>query len=176
MARRAPGDLADHACLTFAFADGERRWRFTQGERVEQIRVTGPLRANQAEALKEAALAGLAGDAAIMAGGRGDRARRTAPHPHGMAGRIEAPGGAPRRRAASMPSICPTGAGSPKVRAFVDFLAARFPRPIGIARSNLCAIRKDHHDNELIIIKPIGRSCTHQPGRRQQPVPTESPS
>jgi DNA-binding transcriptional LysR family regulator len=37
--RRAPGDLADHACLTFAFADGERRWRFTMGERIEQIRV-----------------------------------------------------------------------------------------------------------------------------------------
>jgi DNA-binding transcriptional LysR family regulator len=38
----APGDLADHACLTFAFADGERRWRFAQGERVEQIRARGP--------------------------------------------------------------------------------------------------------------------------------------
>ncbi|WP_343614745.1 LysR family transcriptional regulator [Novosphingobium sp.] len=126
----APGDLADHACLTFAFADGERRWRFTQGGRVEQIRVTGPLRANQAEALKEAALAGfglvmlpswLVGEEIAQGGLR--------PILTEWQAEIGRPGVSPSAEGGIHALYLPDRKGSPKVRAFVNFLAARFGTP-----------------------------------------------
>lgn len=127
---QAPGDLADHACLTFSFADGPRLWRFNQGELHEQVRAQGPLRANQAEALKEAAVSGfglvmlptwLVGEEiaqgqlqVVLPDWQADLARPAAPSPGDAA--IHAVYLPDRRDRA-------------KVRAFVDFLAARFGTP-----------------------------------------------
>jgi len=126
----APGDLAHHACLTFAFADGERRWRFTQSERVEQIRVKGPLRANQAEALKEAALAGF-GVVMLPTWLVGEEIAQGSLRP--MLGDWQADigrlGAAPLAESGIHALYLPDRRGSPKVRAFVNFLAQRFGSP-----------------------------------------------
>jgi len=126
----APGDLKDHACLTFAFADGERRWRFTRGERIEQIRVKGPLRANQAEALKEAALAGF-GVVMLPTWLVGEEIAQGILLPllgdwHADIGRLGAP---PVAENGIHALYLPDRRGSPKVRVFVDFLAERFGSP-----------------------------------------------
>ncbi|WP_206243880.1 LysR family transcriptional regulator [Novosphingobium terrae] len=125
-----PQDLANHACLTFAFADGERRWRFTQGERVEQIRVKGPLRANQAEALKEAALAGF-GLVTLPTWLVGEDIAQGTLRPVLTAWQAEIgrPGLTPTAEGGIHALYLPDRKGSAKVRAFVDFLAARFGTP-----------------------------------------------
>lgn len=125
-----PEDLAHHACLTFAFADGERRWLFAQGDRIERIRVSGPLRANQGEALKEAALGGfglvmlptwLVGEEIAQGGLRPVLSEWQAD-----IGRIGAP---PPGESGIHAVYLPDRRGSPKVRAFVQFLAERFGSP-----------------------------------------------
>jgi len=126
----APGDLTDHACLTFAFADGERRWRFTQGEQVEQIRVKGPLRANQAEALKEAAMAGF-GVVMLPTWLVGEEVAQGSLQPllgawHADIGRL---GAAPLVEGGIHALYLPDRKESPKVRVFVDFLLERFGSP-----------------------------------------------
>lgn len=125
-----PGDLTDHACLTFAFSDGERRWRFTKGDHIEQIRIKGPLRANQAEALKEAAMAGL-GVVMLPTWLAGEEIAQGHLQPllhdwHADIGRL---GAAPLVEGGIHALYLPDRRGSPKVRAFVDFLAARFGSP-----------------------------------------------
>ncbi|MDE1916799.1 MAG: LysR family transcriptional regulator [Sphingomonadales bacterium] len=125
-----PGDLAAHACLTFAFADGERLWRFSQGQRIEQIRVRGPLRANQAEALKEGALAGL-GLVMLPTWLVGEEVAQGTLQPVLAAwqGEIGRPGVTTTLEGGIHALYLPDRKGSPKVRAFVDFLAARFGTP-----------------------------------------------
>ncbi|MBB3955593.1 LysR family transcriptional regulator [Novosphingobium sediminicola] len=125
-----PADLADHACLTFAFTDGERRWRLTKGERVEQIRVKGPLRANQAEALKEAALAGF-GVVMLPTWLAGEEIAQGSLRPllNGWQADIGRAGAAPSGESGIHALYLPDRRGSPKVRAFVDFLAERFGNP-----------------------------------------------
>lgn len=58
---RRPADLAAHACLTYAFHQGEQTWRFRKpgGTASEEVRVAGPFRTNDAEALHAAVLGGL---------------------------------------------------------------------------------------------------------------------
>ena len=56
---RVPADLAGHGCLLFAYRPGPLRWRFDGPEGVEEVQVSGPLRADNSDALREAALAGL---------------------------------------------------------------------------------------------------------------------
>ncbi|MDR6511085.1 DNA-binding transcriptional LysR family regulator [Novosphingobium capsulatum] len=127
---QVPQDLADHACLTFAFADGERRWRLTRDGQHEWVRVSGPLRANHADTIRETALAGaglvllptwLVGEDVaqgrlrpVLAEWHGDIARPGAPPP-GDPG-IHALYLADRR-------------GMSKVRLLVDFLAESFGTP-----------------------------------------------
>lgn len=54
----APGDLASHACLTYGRARrGE--WTFRVEGRVRKVAVSGPMRANNGEMLRDAAVAGL---------------------------------------------------------------------------------------------------------------------
>ncbi|MCU1735048.1 MULTISPECIES: LysR family transcriptional regulator [unclassified Pseudomonas] len=55
---RTPADLAQHACLTFAYTRGNHLWHFT-GRSEESVRVSGPLRANNSLVLREAALNGM---------------------------------------------------------------------------------------------------------------------
>src|SRR5690606_15454877 len=55
-----PRDLADHVCLGYAYLPNPDRWTFVHasGEEV-MVRPTGPLRANNGDALTPALLAGL---------------------------------------------------------------------------------------------------------------------
>lgn len=125
-----PRDLSAHACLTFAFADGERFWRFSQGQRVEQIRVTGPLRANQGETLKEAAMAGV-GLVMLPTWLVGEEIAQGTLQPvlASWQAEIGRPGVATPLEGGIHAVYLPDRKGSPKVRAFVDFLAARFGAP-----------------------------------------------
>ncbi len=58
-----PGELADHACLAYPRDTGSQAWSFERvvRRRTERVAVTvaGPLRANNSEVLRDAALAGL---------------------------------------------------------------------------------------------------------------------
>lgn len=64
-----PADLARHDCLAFAFADKRRTWRLRghsgadgsapDALRVEEVMVNGVIQANNAEVLRQAAVAGL---------------------------------------------------------------------------------------------------------------------
>ncbi len=57
---RRPDDLKDHNCLTYAYADQGRRWRFRGPEGREfDVPVSGSLRANNGDVLIRAAAAGL---------------------------------------------------------------------------------------------------------------------
>jgi DNA-binding transcriptional LysR family regulator len=55
-----PQDLAAHQCLRFAYQPGPQRWTFVQpGRADEQVEVSGRLRVNNSDVLREAALGGL---------------------------------------------------------------------------------------------------------------------
>lgn len=128
-----PADLANHPCLTFAFAEGERRWRFVRDGQVEQIRVSGPLRANQAEALLEAALAGF-GLVMLPTWLAGEAIAQGALQPvlvdwNADIGRPGSGGALGLQEGGIHAIYLPDRRASPKVRAFVDFLAARFGSP-----------------------------------------------
>ena len=57
---RAPGELAKHNALTYAYSSSPRLWRFTDtGGRAHEVRVTGSLHANSGDALCAAAIGGL---------------------------------------------------------------------------------------------------------------------
>ena len=55
---KAPADLASHDCLGFSFAGVRARWRLTRDGTDETVPFTPRLRANNGEALRQAALAG----------------------------------------------------------------------------------------------------------------------
>lgn len=129
---RVPADLADHACLAFAFPDGHRRWQFFRDGQSEAHAVTGPLRAGEVEALKQAAVAGfglvlmpswLVGQDVgqgllrpVLTDWRAEIAR-----PAGM----PTPEGEPGIHALCLPGR----RNAPKVRAFVDYLASAYGAP-----------------------------------------------
>ena len=55
-----PSDLAQHACLGYAYLPSPEIWRFSDAAGEEaSVRPSGPLRANNADALMPALLAGL---------------------------------------------------------------------------------------------------------------------
>lgn len=114
-------DLAQHECLVLVGSHGrEDLWRLRDGEgREESVRVRGRLESNLGDSLRDAALAGLGialhstwhVDEDLRAG----RLQRVLPD-HALINGIHAV--MPQRR------LVP-----PRVRAFVDFLAARFDTP-----------------------------------------------
>lgn len=53
----SPADLGRHNCLPISYNTGGRVWRFS-GKSEETVRVTGNLRANNSETLREAAIGG----------------------------------------------------------------------------------------------------------------------
>lgn len=56
----APEDLVDHDCLTYAYAAESNLWSFERtGEATRQIRVSGPVHANNGTVLAELAAAGM---------------------------------------------------------------------------------------------------------------------
>ena len=54
----APGDLVDHACLRFHFGGDQQAWTFADAHGTTQVLVTGRLKSNHSEVLREAALDG----------------------------------------------------------------------------------------------------------------------
>ena len=113
-----PEALAGHACLIYSYQSRPGVWTLTgpQGER--RVRVDGRLRANNGEALREAAIAGF-GLALLPTFIVGEDVRQ---------GRLQPvlrdwTAGSP----VAVHAVFPASRNlSPKVRAFVDFLAERF--------------------------------------------------
>ena len=54
-----PDDLASHNCLRYTLGRQPHEWRFSRGDEVAAIKVTGMLAANNGDALREAAVGGL---------------------------------------------------------------------------------------------------------------------
>ncbi|RUQ68177.1 LysR family transcriptional regulator [Azospirillum doebereinerae] len=118
---RTPEDLANHRCLIYTNLPTPDVWPFQVGGETRNVRVSGPLRGNNGDLLREAAIAGigivlsptfLCGDA--LASGR--LLSFLAEHVPSEA---------------SVNAVYPQNRHlSPKVRVFVDFLVERFgPRP-----------------------------------------------
>lgn len=55
---RRPRDLSAHECIVYSVPDGDL-WRFRDGERFTAVRIAGRLRSDNAEAMREAAIAGV---------------------------------------------------------------------------------------------------------------------
>ena len=53
-----PEQLSDHDCLRYAYASDYDRWRLERDGRMHSVRISGPLSANNGDALRVAALAG----------------------------------------------------------------------------------------------------------------------
>ncbi|WP_293775493.1 LysR family transcriptional regulator [uncultured Oxalicibacterium sp.] len=53
-----PADLAMHACLNYSYASTGDEWTFVTGKMQEHVRIGGPMRANNGDMLRVAALAG----------------------------------------------------------------------------------------------------------------------
>ncbi|HYE00777.1 MAG TPA: LysR family transcriptional regulator [Alphaproteobacteria bacterium] len=112
-----PEDLARHACLTYSYAAAGDEWRFEGPDGPAAVRVAGPFRANNGDAVLAAGLAGL-----------GVLLQPTFIVGEALAaGRLVAllPGWRPAELA--IHAVYPSGRHvPPKLRSLVDFLAARF--------------------------------------------------
>ncbi|MBF0155316.1 MAG: LysR family transcriptional regulator [Magnetococcales bacterium] len=112
-----PADLTRHVCLLYSYTASPNVWRFRHQGEEHSVRITGPLRANNGEALCAAARAGLG--VALLPGFLVDEELRL--------GVLE-----PLLTDYSLPTIgihavCPSNRHlSTKVREFIDFLASRF--------------------------------------------------
>lgn len=119
-APRTPADLASHACLTYEYSSEGNLWRFTDAARsVHEVKVSGTAHANNGAMLAALAVAGvgitLEPDFIVASDVRGGRLVRLLRDYAPPAISINA--AYPSRRHLSA-----------KVRAFIDFLAARFER------------------------------------------------
>jgi DNA-binding transcriptional LysR family regulator len=125
-----PAALERHACLAFAFADGERRWRLSRDGQHHWVRVAGPLRTNHADTIRAAALAGM-GLALLPTWlvGAEIAAGQLVPVLGGWQADIARPGALPLGEVGIHAVTLPDRRGMAKVRLFVDFLAARFGTP-----------------------------------------------
>lgn len=116
----AARELADHACLLYRGRHGHSEWRLRQGETMRTVRVSGPLVANNGEALAAAARGGLG------------IARLPAFMVEDAIASGELVEILPECRPDSEPvhAVYPAGRHLPqKVRLFSDFLADRLGRP-----------------------------------------------
>lgn len=114
-----PVDLDDHACLTFRGHPGSNTWRFRKGDAVTEVRATGPLFADNGEALVEAACAGM-GLVLMPEWLVGDELAR---------GRLVEVLSNYTPEPAATPFYALYAPGpytAPKIRVFVDFMADRF--------------------------------------------------
>lgn len=123
-APNTPQDLERHNCLTFAYAEGDRIWRFAKGVETLSLVVNGAIRANNSEMLREAAIGG-AGVILMPSWLLGEDLR---------AGRLveiltDWSAGQADETAGIHAIYLPNRRGSKKVRAFVDFLAEHFGSP-----------------------------------------------
>ena len=145
-APRTPADLASHACLTYEYSSGGNLWRFTDAARhSHDVHVTGIAHANNGAMLAALAVAGvgitLEPDFIVAPDVRAGRLVRLLPGYAPPAISINA--AYPSRRHLSA-----------KVRAFIDFLVARFERdpPWRLA--------------DLAVSPPRGSTRTRSAGRR----------
>jgi DNA-binding transcriptional LysR family regulator len=118
---KTPQELSTHDALIYTGSSRGDVWRFRSGRRIVSVRVQGRFRADNGEALREAAIAGLGVTALpswlvtdAMTSGALVQVLRDCDSP-----------------AAGLCVVRPPGPGAPgKVRALIDFLAARFgPTP-----------------------------------------------
>ncbi len=116
-----PADLADHNCLGYAYAATRDEWRFSGPQGAVNVAVQGTLRANNGDALREAALAGL-GITLLPTFLCGDDIRNR---------RVICLLEEWRPQEIFVHAVYPPGRPvAAKVRLFIDFLAARFgPEP-----------------------------------------------
>ena len=114
----SPQDLADHECLLYSYQTTGDRWRFQGPGGERQVRASGRLHANNGDALLQAALGG-AGVALLPSFICGEDVR---------AGRLVQLMPEWNQRAdVDVCAVYPASRNlSPKVRVFIDFLAARF--------------------------------------------------
>jgi len=115
---REPADLAQHACLTYAYSPDRNAWRFTDAAgKAHEVAVSGPVHANNGAMLTALGVAGLGIHMEpdfIVA-------------PHVRAGRLVRllPGYTPESGAIN--AVYPSRRHlSAKVRSFIDFVATRF--------------------------------------------------
>ncbi len=117
----APEDLVRHDCARYSYRTAGPEWRFRGPDGLRRVKVSGRLAVNNGDVLLAAALGGL-GIVMLPSFIAGEALR---------AGRLERV--LPDWRVAeeaSVHAVYPAGRYlSPKVRAFVDFLAARFGDP-----------------------------------------------
>jgi DNA-binding transcriptional LysR family regulator len=117
----APEELAEHDCLVYSYRNTSAHWQFRGPDGLRRVKITGRFRVNNGDALLAAVLGGL-GVALLPSFIAGDALR---------AGRLERL--LPSWREAeehSVYAVYPAVRNlSPKVRVFVEFLAARFGDP-----------------------------------------------
>jgi DNA-binding transcriptional LysR family regulator len=114
---QAPEELGRHNCVGFAYWAERDRWIFHKGERQETVQIKARLTSNNGQALRNAALAGVG----IVMQGEVLLAEDIA------AGRLVAV--LPDWQAPSRPMhvlFLPDRRPTPKLRAFIDFIVARF--------------------------------------------------
>ena len=111
----SPRDLTAHECIAYSVPDGDL-WRFRQGKRFISVRVTGRLRLDNADAMREIAIAG-AGIAGLPDFILGDAVASGA-----LVALLEA---FPTEEQGIF-AVRPPGPAPAKTRAFIDGLVARF--------------------------------------------------
>ncbi|EWY39798.1 LysR family transcriptional regulator [Skermanella stibiiresistens SB22] len=112
-----PDDLTGHNCLLYTNAPLADQWQFTVGGSTRSVKVTGSLRVNNGEVLREAAVAGL-GIAVLPTFIIGEQIAR---------GQLDVALLDFAAGDSAVHAVYPHGRHlSPKVRVFVDFLAGRF--------------------------------------------------
>jgi len=121
---QVPADLARHDCLTFFYGRGDRSWHFAKDGAEQVVRIAGAIRANNSLVLRDAAIAG-SGLVLVPSWlvGNDIEAGRLRPvltdwqaNPSAAAAAIHA-------------VYLPNRRSSKAVRAFIDFLSARFGSP-----------------------------------------------
>lgn len=118
-APRRPRDLATHECILYVAPEGDL-WRFREGDRYTSVRITGRLRADNGDAIREAAIAGL-GIAGLPSFLLGDAVPSGALVPILTEFPVAEQG---------LFAVRPPGPPPVKTRVFIDAMAARFgPEP-----------------------------------------------
>ena len=119
-----PADLERHICLTLSYARGRQNWRFKNPSRQVDVPITGKLRANNSEVLREAAIGGTG--VILMPTwlvGGDIRVGRLCPLLTEWEASLDG------TKYGIHAVYLPNRRGSRKVRAFIDFLTARFGTP-----------------------------------------------
>ncbi|MCA7951429.1 LysR family transcriptional regulator [Burkholderia seminalis] len=119
-----PGELVDHACLRFHFGVDQQTWTFADAQRKTRVIVTGRLKSNHSEVLREAVLDGagiaLLPDWLIGADVESGRLCR-------LFDRYDVTPGTARSVVTAL--YLPNQRGSKRVAAFIDFVAALAREP-----------------------------------------------